>query len=1003
MRNRDRMQSLRYLSIFLLSLIKRYRLLLGTPFRKSGCTIRNLKNTLPTDLAILTIRNDVTIFANLSPLIFGEIETGAFRSYGVPSSISSGTIGELGGWTLDGMILGSTPNGGLDLAGGKGENLFIKEGFSGSPVWSDVHEVAAGIVIGGARAHSRAIALSTEGLRFKLRNSPYALSIRRLSKPLQLRVKSFISVPIGLTFIPKPVEKKEFTDAISDSSVSMIEIIGPGGSGKSTLLHHLISDANASGLSSFRNIFAWSFQHHDDILDGASVDAFLNSACEFFNVQLPEDLQPGTRGSLLGQHVFEISGALIIDGFEVVLEKIDDFVSDTYVCVNLDIKNLIFELRNSNQFMCIMASRFPIHDIAQLSNCGWSQIRMKPLTERDIRNLFAESGVVLDVKEHQDMMDALLPDPLSATLIVNYSRKYLSRTPPTRAELEVGSVAASQFGLLDSLLSNYWEMFNGQPELDILRTVSLFEGKVPVSDLLSLIEKYDFPHRGFWDCEFVPGSADWNGALFELQELGLIQINGEGVAQSLSTHHSIRAFFRRHLLEENPKAFQHANSMIFQHSSDMLPNVPKSISQLNKMYAAIRHGCLAHRWMDAYDEFFKKRIHGEDYTALWQFSSFSTEMNALAYFFDKPFETPLSNIDPWVSAETSGQAGFCLQTCGRVKEAVAPMKHSYEKFMELKDYDQAATSARNLSETYNHLSSFSEAFKMASKGDEISQDCGFDIIRISCLVERMRAAYQGLQLRDLKIDLHKLSSLMRSVEQEIDKYKNDQRLKQYAVIKALVHYYIFQICSQRDDLVCLLTGNEKYFTPLPEILTVIPEAKEQDLQVEEEWCRIHIRTISSSPNVPFVTTIFEIMKVRLGVRCALERRDLISVKNYVSELPELLNRVEAYLPFFIRVSAYLDCAFVAIMGGDHGTADKLSARTVELARSSNLKYLLLLGLNFRTQMHVYLDQPDEAIKTAKQCMNASDRDQDNNYHPSVRFSASVYELNNKSDSKNEEY
>ena len=71
---------------------------------------------------------------------------------------------------------------------------------------------------------------------------------------------------------------------------------------------------------------------------------------------------------------------------------------------------------------------------------------------------------------------------------------------------------------------------------------------------------------------------------------------------------------------------------------------------------------------------------------------------AAAAFFDTPWRRPVDGLTEAHKSFVLGVAGFDLRALGRLKEAAEPLKAGLEADVALRDWENGAVSAGNLSE-----------------------------------------------------------------------------------------------------------------------------------------------------------------------------------------------------------------------------------------------------------------------------------------------------------------
>src|ERR1019366_7972643 len=124
-----------------------------------------------------------------------------------------------------------------------------------------------------------------------------------------------------------------------------------------------------------------------------------------------------------------------------------------------------------------------------------------------------------------------------------------------------------------------------------------------------------------------------------------------------------------------------------------------TLEDLQPLYQAVSHGCLAGMQQEACDKVYRDRIQrGPEFYSTYKLGAFGSDLGAVACFFEQPW----SRVSP-VFAE-AGQswllsiAAFRLRALGRLTEAFEPMRASLAMSVEGEDWVNAAIRASNLTQ-----------------------------------------------------------------------------------------------------------------------------------------------------------------------------------------------------------------------------------------------------------------------------------------------------------------
>jgi len=172
---------------------------------------------------------------------------------------------------------------------------------------------------------------------------------------------------------------------------------------------------------------------------------------------------------------------------------------------------------------------------------------------------------------------------------------------------------------------------------------------------------------------------------------------------------------------------------------------PDTLEELEPLYRAVVHGCLAKEYKKVLYEVYWERIRRwqdkekkllESYS-LHQLGAYSQDLTALAAFFpdgwSHPVQQGLSEADQaWLLSEAS----FCLMSLGRLGEAKEPKKASLDMVVKQQDWRNASRYARYLMELYLALGQLVKAAEVARQAVEYaeqSEDLLMQMVSHACL------------------------------------------------------------------------------------------------------------------------------------------------------------------------------------------------------------------------------------------------------------------------------
>jgi tetratricopeptide (TPR) repeat protein len=178
------------------------------------------------------------------------------------------------------------------------------------------------------------------------------------------------------------------------------------------------------------------------------------------------------------------------------------------------------------------------------------------------------------------------------------------------------------------------------------------------------------------------------------------------------------------------------------------------------LYAAVAHGCEAGRHQEALVEIYYKRICRErQFFSTQKLGAFGADLAALIVFFAKPWQQPITALTDDAKSFVLGIAGFRLRVLGRLTEAVQPMQAGLESALLLKNWENAAIAAGNLSELYLAIGDLLQALSYAEKSVQLADKSGDSFQRAGKRTTLANALHQEGRLSDAEAAFRKAEQI----------------------------------------------------------------------------------------------------------------------------------------------------------------------------------------------------------------------------------------------------
>lgn len=543
----------------------------------------------------------------------------------------------------------------------------------------------------------------------------------------------------------------------------VLTYVALGGEGKTALIAHWAAQLAGRGWPGCDAAFAWSFYSQGTRDQGdASADVFLAEALRFFGDPGMADSPASAwdKGRRLAQLIGQRRTLLILDGLEPL-----QYAPTSPTKGELkegSIVAVLSGLAENNAGLCIVTTRYPIPDL--------NTYRQTTAPEIELKRLSTEAGVhllkTLGVRKESgtlEQFETLVEDVKGHALTLNLLGRYLADAhggdirKRDLVKLEEAD-AEEQGGHAFRVMDVYVDWFEregekGRQAIALLRLMGLFDRAASAACIAALaespvIEKLTEPLVGL-------NETQQNLALTRLEEARLITVEREdaGTLFALDSHPVIREYFARRLQAEQPHAWRAGHKRLYEHLCNTTKEgVEPTLEELQPLYQAITHGCLARLQKEAFDEVYLARILKG--TALFystqRLGAFGADLGAVACFFDEPWKSVSSALAESDGAWLLNQAAFRLRALGRLREAVEPMRAGLKAYVVDEKWEFAAVVASNLSELSLTLGDISDAVRSAQESVDYADRSGDSFQRMGKRTTLADALHQSGRADDAR-------------------------------------------------------------------------------------------------------------------------------------------------------------------------------------------------------------------------------------------------------------
>ena len=297
---------------------------------------------------------------------------------------------------------------------------------------------------------------------------------------------------------------------------------------------------------------------------------------------------------------------------------------------------------------------------------------------------------------------------LTLTIIGGYLRDAYGGDIRQRDRIKLAEAdAEEQGGHAFRAMDAYAEWFDsdgegGQRALAVLRLLGLFDRPADAGCLASLWRAP--PVDGLTEPLIALSEAQRNIVLTRLASAKLVTVNraGGSALVSLDAHPLLREYFAKDLREKRHTTCNAGHKRLYEHLTTTTPDMPApTLDDLQPLYQAVRHGCLAGTPQEACEKVYRDRIQrgtgSGGFYSTTKLGAFGAGLGAVTCFFDLPWSCVLQELTPPAQAWLLGQAAHQLRSLGRLSEALEPMRASLNMYV-TRDWRYASLEAGNLSE-----------------------------------------------------------------------------------------------------------------------------------------------------------------------------------------------------------------------------------------------------------------------------------------------------------------
>jgi hypothetical protein len=570
-------------------------------------------------------------------------------------------------------------------------------------------------------------------------------------------------------------ELKQLDDAWANEKINILSLVADGGVGKSALVNAWLVGMQTDGYRGADAVLGYSFFSQGSEQRATSAEPFLNWTLEELGIAI-DSTSSTVKAERLAEAMAQRRILLVLDGVEPLQHgpglqqgQLKDHGLRAFL---RRFAQMSFAGQHS---LVVVTSRLAITDIQRWKD-GSAPVRDLGFLRNDAGAELLESyGVHGPTVEMVAASREAGGHALTLTLMAGFLRELYDSDVRRRRNIKgwFGDPAVPGAHGATLVMESYEkEWLADQPLLlAIMHIVGLFDRPASADCLRALRKKPAI--KGFTDPIVGIDDVSWRHAIARLREVRLLSPQDHGpikavkhpfipakagiqpdrdklgprlrgdersfASDTLDAHPLVREWFGESLRKKNETAWHAAHSRLYDHLRRTTKESGKpTLEQLAPLYQAIAHGCRAGRHQKALDNVYGDRIcrwrsDGEiEFYARKKFGAFGSDLAALSWFFEKPYQTPAPVLQKLARSWVLGEAASCLRVQGRFAEALPGQRASLKMDEEAEDWLNAAACATNLSETELCVGEVESAVATAERAAAHSDRSGDAFMMLSC-------------------------------------------------------------------------------------------------------------------------------------------------------------------------------------------------------------------------------------------------------------------------------
>ena len=544
----------------------------------------------------------------------------------------------------------------------------------------------------------------------------------------------------GFELFGRQRELTLLNEAWESGATNIVSFVAYGGVGKSTLVKKWVEKMRWDNYRGAQKVYAWSFYSQGTKEQVTSADMFISNALEWFGDTDPEKGSPWDKGKRLAKLINIHKTLLILDGLEPLqtAEKVEKGkIKDPALAT------LVTELAKYNKGLCVITTREHVPELDRYTK-KTKQENLEHISDEAGRKLLETRRIFGSEKELERIVQQFGNHALAINLLAEYLRPFKNHPLKKANSIPNLNIPDEEGKHARRIIEAFANRFgSASAEFQLLSILGLFDRPVPVEAVNAVIR--DKRIRGLSDRITDTSGSVWLTTLENLRKHKLLLKKSEHRPDTLDCHPLIREHFGEKLKHQNPNGWKQAHIRLYEYYKKLPEKeLPDTLEEMEPLFAAVMHGCLAGKHQEAIEEIWYMRTkRGHEHYSTSKLGAFGADLSCLSNFFESLWDKPDSGLTEVWKAATLSWAGFALRAVGRLSEAAQPMKAALEIASNNEDCKNAGIAASNLSEVCLTLGEVATAQKYGAQSVTFADRSGDDFYKEAFRTTHADALHQA--------------------------------------------------------------------------------------------------------------------------------------------------------------------------------------------------------------------------------------------------------------------